>query len=92
VVVRVVTREFENAQELFARLAPLFARGCVFLRTNGEIEVQTRQEPNGALIRTLETVEDWLSGTSLRSVEVCVDGHSYSLDRSQPLREVFDLA
>jgi hypothetical protein len=92
VIVRVVTRDLEDAQSLFTRLAPLFGKGCVSLRPDGEIEVQTRQAPNGALVQTLEMVEDWLTGTSLASVEVCVDGHSYSLDRSQPAGEVLDLA
>jgi hypothetical protein len=80
-LVQVATRSFENAKELVLRLTQLFGKECVYARADGEVELQVHGSPNGALIHTLETVEDWLGQTALRSVDVCVDGRSYRVDQ-----------
>jgi hypothetical protein len=87
-VVRVVTRNFENARELVTRLVRLLGGECISVRSDGEVEVQTHGPQNGVLIHTLETVEDWLGETRLESVEVCIDGHSYRVEQPEPRHQV----
>ncbi len=85
-VVRVVTKDLENAKRLLARLTRRFGGGRVSLGSDGEVEVTTRGAQNGALVQTLEAVEEWLQETAAESAEVVVDGRSYTVEQPASAR------
>ena len=82
-LVRVATKDDESAKLLVVDLVSLFGGEQVSLQTDGEVQLQLRGEPNGALVHTLEAVERWLEQTRTGSAEVCVDERSYTLEHPQ---------
>jgi hypothetical protein len=84
-VVRVATKDVESAKVLVVDLVGLFGGERVSLQADGEVQLQLRGEPNGALVHTLEAVERWLDKTDAASADVCVDERSYTVGR--PMRE-----
>ena len=83
-VVRVATKDVENAKRLVVDLASFLDGECVSLQVDGEIQLQLRGDANGAVVRTLEAVERWLEQTGTAAVEVCVDERSYTVAQRHP--------
>jgi hypothetical protein len=84
-VIRVAAQGIESAKHLVVDLVGLFGGECVSLQADGEVEIQTRREPNGALSQTLNAVERWLEETGIGAADVWVDGRSYTIDRPPSL-------
>jgi hypothetical protein len=82
-VVRVVTKDVENAKLLVVDLVSFLGGECVSLRA-GEVQLQLRGDANGAMVRTLEAVERWLEQTDRASAEVYVDERSYTVVQRHP--------
>jgi hypothetical protein len=83
-VVRVATKDVENAKLLVVDLVSVLGAECVSLQADGEVQLQLRGDANGAMVRTLEAVERWLEQTGTASAEVCVDERSYTVVQSHP--------
>jgi hypothetical protein len=83
-VIRIATRDLEGAKLLVVDLVGLLGGECVSLQADGEVQLQLRGEVNGALVQTLETVEQWLEQTGTASAEVWVDERSYMVEQRQP--------
>jgi hypothetical protein len=83
-VVRVATKDVENAKLLVVDLVSVLGAECVSLQADGEVQLQLRGDANGAMVRTLEAVERWLEQTGTASAEVCVDERSYTVAQRDP--------
>jgi hypothetical protein len=83
-VIRVATNDLEGAKLLVVDLVGLMGGECVSLQPDGEVQLQLRGEVNGALVQTLETVEQWLEQTGTASAEVWVDERSYMVEQRPP--------
>ena len=81
-LVRVATKDPENAKLLVAHLAGLFGGGQVSIQAGGEVQAQL-PELNGELVQTLKAVESWLEQSGIASAEVSVNEHSYTVERPQ---------
>ena len=84
-MIRVATRDVESAKQLVADLVGLLDGGCVSLQADGEVQIQLRGEPNGALVQALEAVERWLEQTGTAVAEVRIDERSYTVERTSGL-------
>src|SRR6476659_8562959 len=73
-LVRVATKDPQNASLLVVHLAGLFGGEQVSLQADGEVQVQL-PELNGELVQTLKAVESWLEHTGIASAEVSVNAH-----------------
>ena len=84
-VIRVATNDVESAKLLIVDLVGLLGGESVSLQPDGEVQLQLRGEVNGALVHTLEAVEQWLERTGTASAEVSVDERSYRVEQRQPM-------
>ena len=81
-LVRVATKNSEDANLLVVHLAALFGGEQVSLQADGEVQVQL-PELNGELVQTLKAVESWLEQSGIASAEVSVNEHSYTVEHPQ---------
>jgi preprotein translocase subunit SecD len=84
-VVRVTTRDSENAKLLVAQLAGLFGGKQISLQADGEVQVQL-PELDGELVKTLKAVERWLEQSGISSAEVSVNEHSYTVEHPERVK------
>ena len=81
-LVRVATKDPQNASLLVVHLAGLFGGEQVSLQADGEVQVRL-PELNGELVKTLKAVECWLEQTGSASAEVSVNEHSFTVEHPQ---------
>ena len=81
-VVRVATKDPQNASLLVVHLAGLFGGEQVSLQADGEVQVRL-PELNGELVKTLKAVECWLEQSGIASARVSVNEHSYTVEHPQ---------
>ena len=78
-LVRVATKDPQNASLLVVHLAGLFGGEQVSLQADGEVQVRL-PELNGELVKTLKAVECWLEQSGIASAEVTVNEHSFTFE------------
>src|SRR6478672_7189637 len=81
-LVRVATKDPQNASLLVVHLAGLFGGEQVSLQADGEVQVQL-PELDGELVKTLKAVECWLEQSGIASAEVSVNEHSYTVEHPE---------
>ena len=81
-LVRVATKDPQNASLLVVHLVGLFGGEQVSLQADGEVQVQL-PELNGELVQTLKAVECWLEQSGIASAEVSVNEHSYTVEHPE---------
>jgi hypothetical protein len=81
-LVRVATKDPQNASLLVVHLAGLFGGEQVSLQADGEVKVRL-PELNGELVKTLKAVECWLEQSGITSAEVSVNEHSFTVEHPQ---------
>ena len=81
-LVRVATKDPQNASLLVVHLAGLFGGEQVSLQADGEVQVRL-PELNGELVKTLKAVECWLQQSGIASAEVSVNEHSYAVEHPE---------
>ena len=81
-LVRVATKDPQNASLLVVHLAGLFGGEQVSLQADGEVQVRL-PELNGELVKTLKAVECWLEQSGIASAEVSVNEHSYTVEHPE---------
>ena len=81
-LVRVATKDPQNASLLVVHLAGLFGGEQVSLQADGEVQVRL-PELNGELVKTLKAVECWLEQSGIASAEVSVNEHSYAVEHPE---------
>jgi len=81
-LVRVATKDPQNASLLVVHLAGLFGGEQVSLQADGEVQVRL-PELNGELVKTLKAVESWLQQSGIASAEVSVNEHSYAVEHPE---------
>jgi hypothetical protein len=88
-LVRVATKDFQNASLLVVHLAGLFGGEHVSLQADGEVQVRL-PELNGELVKTLKAVERWLEQSGIASAEVSVNEHSFTVEHPQLVKIAVD--
>ena len=78
-LVRVATKDPQNASLLVVELAGLFGGEQISLQADGEVQVRL-PELNGELVKTLQAVECWIGQCGIASAEVSVNEHSYTVE------------
>ena len=81
-LVRVATKDPQNASLLVVHLAGLFGGEQVSLQADGEVQVQL-PELNGELVKTLKAVECWLEQSGNASAAISVNEHSYTVEHPE---------
>jgi hypothetical protein len=81
-LVRVATKDPQNASLLVVHLAALVGGEQVSLQSNGEVQVRL-PELNGELVKTLKAVESWLGQCGIASAEVSVNEHSFTVEHPE---------
>jgi hypothetical protein len=81
-LVRVATKDPQNASLLVVHLVGLFGGEQVSLQADGEVQVRL-PELNGELVKTLKAVECWLEQSGIASAEVSVNEHSFTVEHPQ---------
>jgi hypothetical protein len=81
-VVRIAVQDVEAAKGLVQEFVGLFGGPCVSFETDGEIQVEHASDK--AIVQVLDAVGRRLGDSSVSTMRVWVDGHSYMLERAQP--------
>jgi hypothetical protein len=81
-LVRVATKDPQNASLLVVHLVGLFGGEQVSLQADGEVQVRL-PELNGELVTALKAVERWLEQSGSASAEVSVNEHSFTVEHPQ---------
>ena len=81
-LVRVATKDPQNASLLVVELAGLFGGEQISLQADGEVQVRL-PELNGELVKTLQAVECWIGQCGIASAEVSVNEHSFTVEHPQ---------
>jgi hypothetical protein len=81
-LVRVATKDPQNASLLVVELAGLFGGEQISLQADGEVQVRL-PELNGELVKTLQAVECWIGQCGIASAEVSVNEHSFTVENPE---------